>query len=122
MPASTSQIPSLPWHDRLWASIAPGGRPDEETPLDRVKRLAAALLSERGEASGAIIARELLTACGLSTPRTGSPSIASSPPASGRMRIGCAQQPRPTLRTVPRRPPQGWPGRLIRPDRSCCAG
>jgi malonyl-CoA decarboxylase len=35
-----------------------------------------------------------MTACGLSTPRTGSPSIASSPPASGRMRIGCAQQPR----------------------------
>ena len=59
MPASTSQIPSLPWHDRGWASIAPGGRPDEETSLDRVKRLAAALLSERGEASGAIIAREL---------------------------------------------------------------
>jgi malonyl-CoA decarboxylase len=59
MPASTSQIPPLPWHDRLWASIAPGGRPDEETPLDRVKRLAAAVLSERGEASGAIIAREL---------------------------------------------------------------
>src|SRR5580658_4748042 len=59
MPASTSQIPSLPWHDRLWASIAPGGRPDEGTPLDRVKHLAAALLSERGEASGANIAREL---------------------------------------------------------------
>jgi malonyl-CoA decarboxylase len=30
-----------------------------QMPLDRAKQLAAALLSERGEASGALVAREL---------------------------------------------------------------
>jgi malonyl-CoA decarboxylase len=60
MPASTSPTPSLPWPDRLWASITPDNHADEQAaPLDRVKRLAVALLSERGEASGAIVAREL---------------------------------------------------------------
>jgi malonyl-CoA decarboxylase len=73
------------WVDRLWTSILEraglgggggGGRaetqPDgaaeaaaavaELPPLERAKRLAEALLSERGEASGAAVARELLTA------------------------------------------------------------
>jgi malonyl-CoA decarboxylase len=60
MSASISQTSQLPSLDRLGASIAQGTHPDEEaTPLDRVRCLAAALLSERGEASGAIIAREL---------------------------------------------------------------
>jgi malonyl-CoA decarboxylase len=60
MQASISQTPILPWPDRLLASIAPGSRPDEAaSPLDRVQHLATALLSERGEASGAIIARAL---------------------------------------------------------------
>ncbi|MBX6745336.1 MAG: malonyl-CoA decarboxylase [Acetobacteraceae bacterium] len=56
------------WLDRLWGTIADRGRayavvPDKSVPpLDRLKRLAEALLSERGEASGAAIARELHTA------------------------------------------------------------
>ena len=73
------------WVDRLWSSIleragfGSGGDaraeapPDGATgeaaaavtalpPLERTKRLAEALLSERGEASGAAVARELLTA------------------------------------------------------------
>ena len=70
------------WVDRLWSSVLErtglgggsagraGIRPAEEAaaavaelpPLDRAKRLAEALLSERGEASGAAVARELLVA------------------------------------------------------------
>lgn len=53
------------WLERLWASLvlrasgpsAPSGAVVQ--PLDRVTRLAEALLSERGEASGAVVAREL---------------------------------------------------------------
>jgi malonyl-CoA decarboxylase len=51
--------------ERLWASLpmrgsADPGRPGTVVPpLDRAKRLAEALLSERGEASGAVVAREL---------------------------------------------------------------
>ncbi|MBV9736112.1 MAG: malonyl-CoA decarboxylase family protein, partial [Acidisphaera sp.] len=52
------------WLDRLWASIADRGGewvdiPDA-SPLDQVCRLALDLLSGRGEASGAALARELL--------------------------------------------------------------
>lgn len=53
------------WLERLWASLAmrgsgDAGRPGAVAPpLDRAKRLAEALLSERGEASGAVVAREL---------------------------------------------------------------
>jgi malonate decarboxylase alpha subunit len=53
------------WLERLWASLAMRGsadvgRPgDVVPPLARAKRLAEALLSERGEASGAVVAREL---------------------------------------------------------------
>ena len=53
------------WLERLWSTIADRGRPYAKVPeasappLDRAKRLAEALLSERGEASGAAIAREL---------------------------------------------------------------
>jgi malonyl-CoA decarboxylase len=73
------------WVDRLWSSILEragfggGGAARAETPpdgaageaaaavtalppLERAKRLAEALLSERGEASGAAVARELLAA------------------------------------------------------------
>ena len=67
------------WVDRLWSSILErtglggAGRAEarrdgaaaavaELPPLDRAKRLAEALLSERGEASGAAVARELLAA------------------------------------------------------------
>src|SRR5580704_1405523 len=45
------------WLERLSPSLAPAG--PETSPLERSKRLAEALLSERGEASGAVVAREL---------------------------------------------------------------
>jgi len=53
------------WLDRLWSSTADRGRPFANVPpatvppLDRARQLAQALVSERGEASGAAIAREL---------------------------------------------------------------
>jgi malonyl-CoA decarboxylase len=53
------------WVERLWASLSlrsgvEAGRAGPAVPpLDRAKRLAEALLSERGEASGAVVAREL---------------------------------------------------------------
>ena len=63
------------WVDRLWSSVLertglrssprPAGAAAavaELPPLERAKRLAEALLSERGEASGAAVARELLAA------------------------------------------------------------
>jgi malonyl-CoA decarboxylase len=68
---STANPATLPeprsWIERLWSSIADRGRSYAEVlqpeaskvPLDRACELAAALLSERGEASGAAVAREL---------------------------------------------------------------
>ncbi|HWX47199.1 MAG TPA: malonyl-CoA decarboxylase [Roseomonas sp.] len=59
------------WIERLWSGIADRGReyadvPGAATPpLDRARLLAAALLSERGEASGAAVARELLQVLGM---------------------------------------------------------
>ncbi len=58
------------WLERLWSSVADRGRPyaDVLQPVaatslfERSQELASALLSERGEASGAAIARELQTA------------------------------------------------------------
>ena len=53
------------WLERLWSSIADRGRPYADVPsaglppLERACRLARAMLSERGEASGAAVAREL---------------------------------------------------------------
>jgi len=53
------------WIDRLWVAVAERGRayiamPSTTlAPLERARRLATALLSERGEASGAAMAREL---------------------------------------------------------------
>ncbi|MCI0752858.1 malonyl-CoA decarboxylase [Teichococcus vastitatis] len=55
------------WLERLWAGIADRGRPYADVPaiarppLVRAELLARALLSERGEASGAAVARELLS-------------------------------------------------------------
>ena len=54
------------WLERLWRSIADRGRRFASIPaatldpLQRAKMLASSLLSERGEASGAAVARELL--------------------------------------------------------------
>src|SRR5277367_5908554 len=53
------------WIERLWSSAGDRGQNadtppvPEATPLDRARLLAEALLSERGEASGAAVAREL---------------------------------------------------------------
>jgi len=57
------------WLERLWSSVADRGRPyaavlqpeQAASPFERSRELASALLSERGEASGAAIARELQT-------------------------------------------------------------
>ena len=67
----TSGSPAGPrlWVERLWSSIADRGRSHArvlrpkpaQAPLDRARELAFALLSERGEASGAAVARELHT-------------------------------------------------------------
>jgi malonyl-CoA decarboxylase len=57
--------PQRSWLDRLWAGIADQGRAftrapsGEVTGVARAHALAAALLSERGEASGAALSREL---------------------------------------------------------------
>jgi len=65
-PSSSTVPASRPWLERLWSSIADRGQPyahvpePSAPPLDRTSRLAEALLSERGEASGAAVARELL--------------------------------------------------------------
>ncbi|MGH8113226.1 MAG: malonyl-CoA decarboxylase [Rhodanobacteraceae bacterium] len=56
------------WWLRLWASIADHGQrfaalpPSSVVGLERVEQLTKSLLSGRGEASGAALARELLTA------------------------------------------------------------
>ncbi|MFC3124760.1 malonyl-CoA decarboxylase [Pseudoroseomonas globiformis] len=55
------------WLERLWSGIADRGRPYADVPaiarppLVRAELLAKSLLSERGEASGAAVARELLS-------------------------------------------------------------
>ncbi|WOH50270.1 malonyl-CoA decarboxylase [Bradyrhizobium sp. sBnM-33] len=57
--------PGSSWLERLRISLGlsssadAGSACDAIAPLDQAKRLAAALLSERGEASGAVVAREL---------------------------------------------------------------
>ncbi len=62
------------WLERLWPAIAERGRrfapiPAENIdPLERARRLASSLVSERGEASGAAVARELLAVVRLLTP------------------------------------------------------
>jgi malonyl-CoA decarboxylase len=53
------------WFDRLLSSIADRGRhwvriPTDEPPLEQVRQLSKALLSEGGEASGAALARALV--------------------------------------------------------------
>jgi len=64
-PAKRKSADSRSWVERLWSSIAERRRryAREEghpvSPLEETKLLAEALLSERGEASGAAIAREL---------------------------------------------------------------
>ena len=65
----THSSPPAPrsWFERLWSSIAERGRQHASLPaeavtgLERAKLLAQALLSGRGEASGAALAKELQT-------------------------------------------------------------
>ncbi|WP_284259455.1 malonyl-CoA decarboxylase [Acidocella aquatica] len=58
------------WLERLWPAIAERGRKfapipaTDINPLERARQLAVSLLSERGEAAGAAIARELLEVLG----------------------------------------------------------
>jgi malonyl-CoA decarboxylase len=64
-PGPTGVSETRGWLERLWSSIADRGRPYADVPstglppLERARRLAKAMLSERGEASGAAVAREL---------------------------------------------------------------
>ncbi len=66
MPEATTALRPLAWIERLWSSIADRGRAFADVPattiapVERARQLAAALLSGRGEASGAALARELL--------------------------------------------------------------
>jgi malonyl-CoA decarboxylase len=61
----TNSITAGAWIERLWQSIQERARSHgrlfgrEAPPLERTKTLSEALLSERGEASGAMVAREL---------------------------------------------------------------
>jgi len=71
-PKSTTSA-ARSWIERVWATIGSktnpaGAGPDAAaSPLERARVLAEALLSERGEASGAAIARELHVAlCAMS--------------------------------------------------------
>jgi malonyl-CoA decarboxylase len=67
-PSDAAPAGSRSWIERLWSSIADRGRlfasvpNDSAPPLERAKRLAEALLTERGEASGAAVAREVMSA------------------------------------------------------------
>ena len=74
--ATTASGSSRNWLDRLWASIADRGTPYASVPdpgadpLDRARLLTHAMLSQRGEASGAAVARELQAAArALSDPQ-----------------------------------------------------
>ena len=70
MPVQTDPRPNLSsnWLERLWSSIADRGRDYANVPAaslpggERARQLADALLSGRGEASGAALARELVEA------------------------------------------------------------
>ncbi len=71
MPSGTSSATGpRSWIERIWSSVADRGRSYAEVlqpkpakaPGDRARDLATALVSERGEASGAAVARELHTA------------------------------------------------------------
>jgi malonyl-CoA decarboxylase len=108
------------WLDRLWSSTADRGRPLANVPpatvppLDWARQLAQALVSERGEASGAAIARELQDALQALSPddqaaffefvaaqfqpdpvalRAAAERYATEPTADGAMLLGRAAEP-----------------------------
>ena len=87
-PQTTDLVPPAPvlrarsaraWLERLWSSIAERGRhfapiPARSIdPVERARMLATSLLSERGEASGAAVARELLNVLAALTPEQRGP-------------------------------------------------
>src|ERR1700722_4843998 len=87
-PQTTNLVPPAPvlrarsaraWLERLWSSIAERGRhfapiPARSIdPVERARMLATSLLSERGEASGAAVARELLNVLTALTPEQRGP-------------------------------------------------
>ncbi len=76
MQSSARPQTMLNWFERLWTSIAERGMSFAPIPLadipssERAKLLAASLLTERGEASGAALARELLLAIEALSPES----------------------------------------------------
>ena len=78
LPVAETALPrpasSRGWLERLWSSIAERGRNIAPIPSDRIdpgeraRLLANSLLSERGEASGAAVARELFNVFKALTP------------------------------------------------------
>src|SRR4051794_31115458 len=64
-PVPSGLLDTRSWLERLWAGIADRGRAYADVPsatlppLERARRLARAMVSERGEASGAAVARDL---------------------------------------------------------------
>jgi malonyl-CoA decarboxylase len=65
--AMAQTVTQRSWLDRLWTGIADQGRAFARVPAadlalpERARQLTTTLLSERGEASGAALARELIT-------------------------------------------------------------
>ena len=65
LPLRSTIVSSLSWIDRLWDAVAERGRAyisvpaTTLAPLERAGNWRRAILSERGEASGAAVAREL---------------------------------------------------------------
>ncbi len=120
---------SRPWIERLWSSVADRGRPYAHVlaasvaPLERARQLAIALLSERGEASGAAVARELhavLRDLGPEDRLAFYRFLADELPAA--RRVGSGRRRRPTSPTPRPSAPPSSPRRPSRPGRSCCAG
>jgi malonyl-CoA decarboxylase len=70
MPASppSDLKPERGWLERLWSSIADRAPRGPAPASERARLLAEALLSERGEASGAAVAQELQTVLQAATP------------------------------------------------------
>ena len=95
----------------------------ELPPLERAKRLAEALLSERGEASGAAVARELLAASREldAAGRAELFRFLADEFRAGRRR-GCARRPRPGSPSRRRSTPPASPTPPSRRGRSCCGG
>jgi hypothetical protein len=88
--------------------------------LDRARQLASTLLSERGEASGAQLAREQLQVLRALDAATGTASSAILRPSFTPTKRHCAPQRSAISPTAQRKPRQRWRRRPIRPGKSCC--